>query len=112
MSDNKNTTPKMEDISSTSAEFRAKKNPVIAYANGLYKNLGNVIKVISFVLGFGVIIFSLIIAFFLFSKTAFGIVLSLAVIIFGTIVAACIFFPVFGIGHIICQNNEILKHTD
>ena len=45
---NQNTIPEMEDISSTSAEYRAKKNPVLAYTSGLYKNLGNVIKVISF----------------------------------------------------------------
>ena len=48
---NTNSNDFIEDISSTSAEFRAKKNPVMAYSNGLYKNLGNVIKVISFVLG-------------------------------------------------------------
>ncbi len=112
MSDNKHSVPEMEEISSTSAEYRAKKNPVNAYTSGLYKNLGNVIKVISFVLGFGVIILSLIVAFFLFNKTSFGIVLSLAAIIFGTIMAACVFFPLFGLGHILCQNNEILKMLD
>ena len=112
MSDNKNPIPEMEDISSTSAEYRARKNPVNAYTGGLYKNLGNVVKVISFVLGFGVIILSLVVAFFLFNKTSFGIVLSLAAIIFGTIMAACVFFPLFGLGHILCQNNEILKMLD
>lgn len=99
----------IEDISSTSPEFRAKKNPVMAYSDGLYKNLGNVIKVIAFVLGFGIIILSLVLAFFLLNKTAFGIALALAVIIFGTVIAACVFFPMFGLGHILCQNNEILK---
>lgn len=106
---NTNQVTEMEDISSTSEEFRAKKNPVMAYSNGLYKNLGNVIKVISFVVGFAIIILSLIIAFLLINKTAFGIMLALAVIIFGTIAAACVFFPLFGLGHILCQNNEILK---
>ncbi|MBE6809878.1 MAG: hypothetical protein E7521_02325 [Ruminococcaceae bacterium] len=105
----KNQMPEMEDISSTSAEYRAKKNPVLAYTSGLYKNLGNVIKVISFVIAFAVIILSLFVAFFLFNKTAIGIVLCLAVVLFGAIVAACIFFPLFGLGHILCQNNEILK---
>ena len=106
---NTNPTPEMEDISSTSAEYRAKKNPVLAYTSGLYKNLGNVIKVISFVLAFAVIILSLIVAFFLFTKTSLGILLSLAAVLFGTIAAACVFFPLFGLGHILCQNNEILK---
>lgn len=106
---NTNPTPEIEDISSTSEEFRAKENPVMAYGDGLYKNLGNVIKVISFVISFAIIILGFIIAFFLFSKTSFSIILSLAAIIIFTIIAACVFFPIFGIGHILCQNNEILK---
>ncbi len=108
MSDNKNL-PEMEDISSTSDKYRAMKNQIDAYSNGIYSNLGNVIKIISFILGFGVIILSLLVAFFLFSKTSFGIVLSLAAIIFGALMAACVFFPLFGLGHLICQNDEILK---
>lgn len=106
---NKNQIPEMEDISSTSVEFRAKKNPVMAYSSGLYKNLGNVIKAIAFVLAFAVIIVGFVVAFFLFSKTSFSIVLSLAAIIIFTLIAACVFFPLFGLGHILCQNNEILK---
>ncbi len=110
MSENNNKqVVEMEDISSTSVEYRAKKNPVMAYSSGLYKNLGNVIKVIAFVLGFGVIIIALVAAFFLFNKTLWGIALALAAIIFGTLFAACVFFPMFGLGHILCQNNEILK---
>ncbi len=106
---NKNQIPEMEDISSTSVEFRAKKNPVMAYSSGLYKNLGNVIKAIAFIIAFAIIIIGFIVAFFLFSKTSFSIVLSLAAIIIFTLIAACIFFPLFGLGHILCQNNEILK---
>ena len=110
MSENtKNQIPEMEDISSTSVEFRAKKNPVMAYSSGLYKNLGNVIKAIAFVITFAVIIIGFVVAFFLFSKTSFSIVLSLAAIIIFTLIAACVFFPLFGLGHILCQNNEILK---
>ncbi len=106
---NKNFAPEMEDISSTSVEFRAKKNPVMAYTSGLYKNLGNVIKAIAFVLAFLIIIIGFVVAFFLFSKTAFSIAISLAAIVAFTLIAACIFFPLFGLGHILCQNNEIMK---
>lgn len=106
---NKNSISQMEDISSTSAEYRAKKNPVMAYTSGLYKNLGNVIKAISFIMAFAIIIVGFVVAFFLFSKTAFSIAISLVAIIFFTLIAACIFFPIFGLGHILCQNNEILK---
>ena len=106
---NTNNVPEMEDISSTSVEFRAKKNPVMAYSSGLYKNLGNIIKAIAFIIAFAIIIVGFVIAFFLFSKTAFSIALSLAAIIVFTLIAACVFFPIFGLGHILCQNNEILK---
>ena len=109
---NTNPTPEMEDISSTSVEFRAKKNPVLAYSSGLYNNLGNIIKAISFVLAFVIIIIGLIISFFLFSKTAFSIAISLTALIVFTLLAACVFFPLFGLGHILCQNNEILKRLD
>ncbi len=106
---NKKQVVEMEDISSTSVEYRAKKNPVLAYTSGLYKNLGNVIKAIAFIIAFAVIIVGFVIAFFLFSKTSFSIALSLAAIIIFTVIAACVFFPLFGLGHILCQNNEILK---
>ena len=35
MSENNTNNIEMEDISSTSVEYRAKKNPVIAYTSGL-----------------------------------------------------------------------------
>ena len=109
MPENNNRINDMEDISSTSVEYRAKKNPVLAYTSGLYKNLGNVIKAIAFVLAFAVIIIGFVVAFFLLNKTSLGIVLALAAILLCTLVAACVFFPLFGLGHILCQNNEILK---
>ena len=109
MSENNTNNIEMEDISSTSVEYRAKKNPVIAYTSGLYKNLGNVIKVIAFALAFLIIIIGFVGSFLLFSKTSFSIVLSVAAILVFTLVAACVFFPLFGLGHILCQNNEILK---
>lgn len=106
-----NMTPitEMEDISSTTEQFRAKKDPIAAYSNGLYKNLGNIIKATAFVVGFAVIIVGFIVAFFLFSKSFLSMVLSLAIIIAFTVIAACFFFPIFGIGYIICQNEEILE---
>ena len=102
----------MEDISSTSKEFQKNKNPLIAYSNNLYKNLGNVIKVLSFALAFFIIIICFIAAFLLFTKTAFGFALFLAIILIGAVMAVFVFFPLFGLGHILCQNNEILKRLD
>ncbi len=106
---NNNQTIKMEDISSTSKKFHMVNKQIFAYTNGIYKNLGNVIKAIAFILAFVIIILGFILAFILFTKTAFSAVISLAVIIICTVFAAIIFFPLFGLGHILCQNNEILK---
>lgn len=112
MSENNNKTIKMEDISSTSKSYQVIdniNNTVSAYTNGIYKNLGNIIKAIAFVIAFALIIVGFIAAFILFTKSIFSAVTSLAVIILCTVVAAIVFFPIFGIGHILCQNNEILK---
>lgn len=109
MSTNSNNLPDMEDISSTSKKVE---NPAMIYADGIYKNLGNVVKAISFILCIGIIILSFIVAFFVFSKTAFSIALSLCIIIFGTVLAAIVFFPIYAVGHIVCQNNEILKRLN
>lgn len=109
MSTNSNNLPDMEDISSTSKKIE---NPAMIYADGIYKNLGNVVKAISFILCIGIIILSFIVAFFVFSKTAFSIALSLCIIILGTVLAAIVFFPIYAVGHIVCQNNEILKRLN
>ncbi len=113
MQDNPNiTSNNMEDISSTSAEFRAKKSPVNAYSGGIYKNLGNIIKIIAFILGFSIVLVCFLLSFLLFIKSMLSLVVSLAIILFGTAVAAVVFFLTFAIGQILCQNNEILKRLD
>lgn len=113
MQDNSNVRSNdMEDISSTSAEFRAKKNLIKAYGDFIYKDLGNVIKIIAFILGFGTVLISFLLSFLLFIKSALSFVVSLAIILFGTAVAAVVFFLIFAIGQILCQNNEILKRLD
>ena len=72
-------------------------------------HLGTVIKIIAFIVGFGIILASLALGIMLFaSKTGLS-AISLLVIIGGTVFAAILFFPLYGIGHIICQNNEILR---
>lgn len=106
---NKKQITELEDISSVSTEYLAKKNPVFAYTSGLYKNLGNIIKAIAFVLAFIMIIIGFVVAFFLFAKTTFSVAIGFAAVIVCTTMAAIIFFPIFGLGHILCQNNEILK---
>ncbi len=97
------------DISSVSEKYKARKEPIEAFGNGVAKNLGNIVKVISFILAFGILILSLILAFFIISKSILSIAICLAIILFGAIFAAIVFYPIYGIGHLICQNDEILR---
>ncbi len=78
------------------------------YGNGIFKNLGNIIKVIAFVICFTMIAITFVGAFFLFSFDSFFIAIAVGVIILGTIISLITLFLIYGLGHVICQNNEIL----
>ncbi|MBR0465890.1 MAG: hypothetical protein IJJ40_00130 [Clostridia bacterium] len=82
---------------------------VDTYGNFCLKSLGNIIKVIAFIVAFGVIILSLVLGLTILKAKAGLSMLSFVAIIAGTVFAAILFFPLYGIGHIICQNNEILR---
>lgn len=97
------------DISSTSEEFRNNKNPINAYVNGVYNNTGNIIKAIAFVICFIMLIITFVVAFFLLAKSTLSIIISISVLLLGTVFSVMIFYPIYGIGCIICQNNEIIK---
>lgn len=101
---------KFEELNSKSENFVEDKNPIETYGNGIFKNLGGIIKAISFIIAFFIIALSFVAAFFIFSKQAFYMALAIAIIIFGTVLAAIVMFLIYGLGHVICQNNEILKH--
>ena len=100
----------IQDISSTSREFRERNaGPVSNYKKGIFKNIGMIVKAISFIVAFAIIIVSFVIAFFLFSKEVTYMAISLAVIIFGTVFALITMFLIYGMGHILCQNEELIK---
>ncbi len=103
----------MVDISSRSKSFAktAKEFTEITekYGNGVFKNLGTIIKCIAFILCFLTIIISIVGAFFLFSFDKFFIVLSLGIVVFGIVAGLIILFLIYGMGQIICQNNEIIS---
>ena len=60
-------------------------------------------------MAFGIIILSLILGLTILRAKSGLSMLSFVAIIGGTVFAAIMFFPLYGIGHIICQNNEILR---
>ncbi len=100
----------MEDISSVSKEYIQKNTvPDSIYGKGMFKHLGGIIKAIAFMISFVVLIASFVLAYFLFSKDMLFMAISLAIIIFGTFLALIVLFLIYALGHIVHQNNEILK---
>lgn len=83
--------------------------PVEKYGNAVAKNLGYIIKAISFVVAFSIIILTFVIAFLVFSTQPLYIAISFGIVVVGVIIAAISMFLIYGLGHLIIQNNEILK---
>ena len=79
------------------------------YGNGIFKNIGTIIKFIAFLICFSVIILSFFAAYFIFTFNALFLTIAAGVVLFGTILGIILLFIIYGIGHIICQNNEILS---
>lgn len=101
---------KMEDIVSTSpAAKKSAKKANAKNSKGIAKGLGVIIKGISFIVAFSVLAMFFAVAYFLYTKDPLFTAISIAVIIIGAIVATIVMFLIFGMGHIICQNNEIIK---
>jgi predicted RND superfamily exporter protein len=103
-------TPKNIKTKKSKAEKSKKENVVSAYGNALFKNLGTIIKVISFIIAISLILVVLAVAFLLLKVfDSFFTPIAIGIVILGTIIAAFTFFIIYGIGHVICQNDEILR---
>lgn len=107
----------MIDISSSTAKrppvSPKKPQPVKSYGSGTSAFLGVIVKIISFVVAFASIavggVGALIICRFL---DEFFDSIAIAVFILSVVIGTISFFIIYGIGHIICQNNEILKRMN
>ena len=82
------------------------------YGNGLFKHMGGIIKFIAFLICFSIIIVSFFAAYFFYSNSTFGKTLSLSIIGGGTAVALIFLFMIYGVGHIVSQNNAILTRLN
>ncbi|MBR7132601.1 MAG: hypothetical protein IKD04_03630 [Clostridia bacterium] len=103
-----------EDISSSAKPAkRAKKvkkeSPVSAYANIGAKNIDKVIKAIAFIVAISILLLFVAVAAVLFLLDDIFMIVSVGLVILGVIVALITLFLIYGLGHIITQNNEILK---
>lgn len=100
-----------EDISSSSlpkskASLKAVNQ---AYGNGIFKHLDKIIKTLAFLLSVLVLLVSAAAAFILFKIDKLFLVVSVAVMLVGILLSALTLFIIYAIGHVISQNNEILK---
>lgn len=118
-----------EDISSNSPETpivkvvkqtkkAAKKAAKVAkkaadgYGNSAFKNIDKVIKMIAFVVATTVALLFLATAFVVFKlDKSFKFICALILVV-GVVVSLIFLFLIYGIGHIISQNKEILKKLD
>jgi len=113
----------MEDISSSSSDYvvdiaSSSKSTydkeshindyVEKYGNGIFKNLGSIIKFFAIMIFFIILILSLAGAFFIFMIDKNFLAISLGIVIAGTFLGLMVMFIIYGVGQIICQNNEIL----
>ncbi len=108
-----------EDISSSSnAELKkvgkfAKVKKVLALISAkidnLMKRIDKVIKIISFVVAIGIFLVFAALAAVLILIDSFFILIAIGVLILGTVFALISLFLIYGLGHLISQNNEILE---
>ncbi len=104
------------DISSSSGTEENKKIHIEQYAekygNGIFKSLGTIIKCIAFLICFTIIIGSFIAAYFVFTFDKTFLAIAAGIVVVGLIVGLINLFIIYGIGHVICQNNEILSRLN
>ena len=107
-----------EDISSSSPRpitntvkkvSRKTKKLADNYGNSAFKNIDRIIKTISFVVAIALFLIFTGIAVLLYFLDSSFILLSALVLLIGTAISFISLFIIYGIGHIITQNNEILR---
>ncbi len=85
---------------------------VTTYTDGAFKNLGNIIKFIAFFIAIMLLLASIGIGAILYVTKILPAVLAVGIALLGTIFAIICFFPLYGIGQIVCQNKEILRRLE
>ena len=100
-----------EDISSSSLPKSKSSLKTVTenYGNGVLKHLDKIIKAISFIVAIGILLIFAAIAVVLVMLDKIFAVVSVAVFIVGIILALISLFLIYAVGHLISQNNEIIK---
>lgn len=100
-----------EDISSSSLPKTKNSLKAVSqnYGNGVFKHLDKIIKAISFIVSIGILlVFAAVAAVLVMLDKIFAVV-AVAVFIVGIILSLMVLFLIYAVGHLISQNNEILK---
>ena len=100
-----------EDISSSTLPHTKSSIKAVTenYGNGVFRHLDKIIKAISFIVSIGILlVFAAAGAVLIMLDKIFAIV-AVAVFILGIILSVISLFLIYAIGHLISQNNEILK---
>jgi len=99
-----------EDIASYST--KAKKSFSKEYAEGSFKNIDKVIKVIAFIVSICVFLVFAAIAAILILLDKMFLAVAVGVLVIGIVISLIFLYLIYGTGHIISQNKEILKRLD
>ena len=99
-----------EDISSSSPSHRKNlKKAANNYGDGAMRHLDKIIKAISFVVALIVAAVFFLIAALIASLDPSFRFIALAVVVVGVIISLIFLFLIYGLGHIITQNKQILR---
>ena len=111
MSDNDNNDLYFEDISSSSLPKSKSSLKAVTqnYGNGVFKHLDKIIKAISFIVSLGILLMFAAVAVVLVMLDKIFAVVAVAVLIVGIILSLMVLFLIYAVGHLISQNNEIIK---
>ena len=107
-----------EDISSSTPADKCKKQiekavrVVDNYGDTAVKNIDKVIKAISFIVAIGIFLVFAAIAVVLYLLDKMFTLVAIGVLVLGILMALIMLFIIYGIGHIITQNNALLKRKD
>ncbi len=100
-----------EDISSSSLPKTKSSLKAVSqnYGNGVFKHLDKIIKAISFIVSLGILLMFAAVAAVLVMLDKIFAVVAVAVLIVGIILSLMVLFLIYAVGHLISQNNEIIK---
>ena len=100
-----------EDISASSLPKTKNSLKAVSqnYGNGVFKHLDKIIKAISFIVSIGILLMFAAVAAVLVMLDKIFAVVAVAVFIVGIILSLMVLFLIYAVGHLISQNNEIIK---